>query len=287
METSAPDFHQRRTLNVRGRLIDLSTPKIMGILNITPDSFFSGSRSENLSEAVDRAGQMLDQGASFLDIGGYSSRPGADDISESEEADRVLPAIEAISKSFPRAAISIDTFRNRVAAKAVAAGAAVVNDISAGLLDDNMLATVAGLRVPYIMMHMRGTPQTMASMTDYKDVVKDVLFYFSQRISAARDLGISDIIVDPGFGFAKTVEQNYILLRHLDLFSQITGLPVLAGLSRKSMATRTLGIKPADALNATTSLNTVALMKGAKILRVHDVKEAIEAVRIFQMMRGD
>jgi dihydropteroate synthase len=286
MEAPLPDFHNRLTLNAAGRLIDLSVPKIMGILNITPDSFYDGGRYGGIGAVVERAGQMLEEGAAFLDVGGHSSRPRASEIAENEEIDRVLPVIEELVKAFPGSIISIDTFRSGVARQAIAAGASIVNDISAGLLDENMLPAVAESNVPYIMMHMRGNPQTMAGLTHYDDLVKEVLFYFSQRISAARDFGINDIIVDPGFGFAKTIEQNYKLLRHLDMFPLFTGLPVMAGLSRKSMASRALGISPADALNATTALNTLALSKGAKILRVHDVKEAMEAVRVYEMTAG-
>jgi dihydropteroate synthase len=277
-------FHKAHTISCKGRLIDLSRPKVMGILNLTPDSFHAGSRVD-VTASVDRAGKMLDEGATFLDLGGYSSRPGADDISVDIELERVIPAIRAILSALPDALISVDTFRSVVAEEAVKAGAAIVNDISAGLLDDKMLETIGKYDVPYVMMHMRGTPQTMKNLTDYTDLQKEVLEYFSGRIRLAREKGVSDIIIDPGFGFAKTQEQNFELLRNLEAL-KITGLPLLAGISRKSMVTKTLGISSADALNGTTVLNTIALTKGANILRVHDVKEAVEAVRLWEATEG-
>jgi dihydropteroate synthase len=273
-------FHKAHTISCKGRLIDLSRPKVMGILNLTPDSFHAGSRVD-VTASVDRAGKMLEEGATFLDLGGYSSRPGADDISVDIELERVIPAIRAILSALPDALISVDTFRSVVAEEAVKAGAAIVNDISAGLLDDKMLETIGKYDVPYVMMHMRGTPQTMKNLTDYTDLQKEVLEYFSGRIRLAREKGVSDIIIDPGFGFAKTQEQNFELLRNLEAL-KITGLPLLAGISRKSMVTKTLGISSADALNGTTVLNTIALSKGANILRVHDVK----AVRLWEATEG-
>src|SRR5690606_3887805 len=226
---------------------------------------------------------MLNYVAAFLDLGGYSSRPDADDVSENEELNRVLPAIETVVKNFPEAIISIDTFRSTVAKKSVEAGAAIINDISAVLLDENMLSTVAQLQVPYIMMHMRGTPKTMQSLTDYKNVVQEVLFYFSERIATARKKGINDLIIDPGFGFAKTLSQNYEILSNLELF-QKTEVPLLAGLSRKSMIYKVLNISAKESLNGTISLNTIALIKGASILRVHDVKEAVECIKLVKNM---
>ena len=276
-------FHKAQTISCKGRLIDLSGPKVMGILNLTPDSFHAGSRVD-VTASVDRAGKMLDEGATFLDLGGYSSRPGADDISVDIELERVIPAIQAILSALPDALISVDTFRSVVAEEAVKAGAAIVNDISAGLLDDKMLETIGKYDVPYVMMHMRGTPQTMKNLTDYTDLQKEVLEYFSGRIHLAREKGISDIIIDPGFGFAKTQVQNFELLRNLEAL-KITGLPLLAGMSRKSMVTKTLEISSADALNGTTVLNTIALAKGANILRVHDVKEAVEAVKLYEAVQ--
>jgi dihydropteroate synthase len=267
------------TLNVRGRLINLSTPRVMGILNVTPDSFFDGGRHVTEKDIVQHAEKMLEHGATFLDIGGYSTRPGAEEVSEEEELRRVLPAVRAVMKAFPDAMVAIDTFRSGVASAAVGAGASLVNDISAGALDPMMPATVARLEVPYIAMHMRGTPKTMNTLTDYDDLISDIIRYFHERIGALHELGIRDIIVDPGFGFAKTVEQNFKLLSRLaDL--RILGKPILAGLSRKSMIWRTLMTTPENALNGTTCLNTVALLNGASILRVHDVREAVDTITL-------
>lgn len=266
-------------INCKGQLIDLSEPKVMGIINITPDSFFSGSRANSDKEILSKAEQMLKEGATFLDLGAYSSRPGADDISEEEELRRMTPSVEMILKEYPEAILSIDTYRSKVAQRSIEAGAAIINDISAGKLDEKMLKTVADLQVPYIMMHMKGTPQTMKDLNQYEDLAGDILFYFSERIAAARKLGINDLIIDPGFGFAKNIAQNFELLSKLELFKNLE-LPLLAGLSRKSMIWKKLGISPDDALNGTTSLNTIALLKGADILRVHDVKEAIECINL-------
>jgi dihydropteroate synthase len=274
-----------RTLNLKGRLIDLRTPAIMGILNITPDSFYGGNRVEGTDAVVRKAGEMLAQGATFLDMGGYSSRPGAADISVEDERARVVPAIEAVLKAFPEAFISVDTFRAEVARAAVEAGACMVNDISGGSLDEAMFATIASLQIPYVLMHMRGTPQTMTSLTQYKNLLPEMFAYFQQKIFQLRQLGVKDIILDPGFGFAKTPDQNYQLLRNWDYFKPL-GMPVLAGLSRKSMIHKKLQISVEDALNGTTVLNTIALMKGADILRVHDVREATEAVKLFVLYRG-
>lgn len=270
-------------INCKGKLIDLTTPKVMGILNCTPDSFFDGGRYKNENELLQQAERMLTEGADFIDIGAYSSKPNADFVTEDEELQRIVPVVEMVLKHFPETQISIDTFRAKVAKETIGAGAAIVNDISAGMLDEAMLATVGQLKVPYIMMHMRGTPQTMVKLTQYDDVVKEMLYYFSQRINAARAAGINDIVVDPGFGFAKTLEQNYEVLNKLELF-KMTGLPLLVGVSRKSMIYKLLGTTPQESLNGTTALNTIALTKGAKILRVHDVKEAVETVRIYQAL---
>lgn len=269
------------TINCKGNLIDLSHSKVMGILNITPDSFFDGGRYESDSQVLKRVEKIVSEGGTFIDIGGYSSRPGADFVTEENEISRLLPAIEIILKEFPEALISVDTFRSAVAKACVNQGAAIINDISGGWLDDRMLETVAELQVPYIAMHMRGTPATMQQFTHYDDLVKELLLYFSERIFAARQLGINDIIVDPGFGFSKTLAQNYELLHKLDAF-QVLELPLLVGISRKSMIYKLLETKAEEALNGTTVLNTIALSKGAKILRVHDVKEAMEAVTIFE-----
>lgn len=257
----------------------------MGILNCTPDSFFDGGKYTNDSQLLRQAEKMLLEGAHFIDIGAYSSKPNADYVSEAGELQRIVPVVELVLKNFPEVLISVDTFRAKVAEACVESGAALVNDIAAGMLDHSMLETVGRLKVPYIMMHMRGTPQTMAKLTDYKDIVKEMLLYFSGRIAAARATGINDIVIDPGFGFAKTLEQNYEVLNKLELF-QMTELPLLAGVSRKSMIYKLLNITPQESLNGTTVLNTLALSKGAKILRVHDVKEAVECVRIYNQMAG-
>jgi len=266
-------------INCKGKLLDLSEPKVMGIMNITPDSFYHGSRSNTEKEILLTAEKMLTDGATFLDLGAYSSRPGADDISTEEELNRIIPAIELILKEFPQTLLSIDTFRAEVAEKSIDAGAALINDISAGKLDEKMLSIIAKYQVPYIMMHMKGTPQTMKDLNQYDDLTADVLFYFSERIKAARELGINDIIIDPGFGFAKNIDQNFELLSKLELFNNLE-LPLLVGVSRKSMIWKKLNISAEEALNGTTSLNTAALLKGAHILRVHDVKEAVECIKL-------
>lgn len=257
----------------------------MGILNITPDSFYAGSRHTTETAILIQAEKMLQDGADILDIGGYSTRPGAEEIPESEELNRSVKAIQLILKTFPEALISIDTFRSSVAAAAVDAGACLVNDISGGELDAAMFDTVARLNVPYILMHMRGTPATMAQLTDYDNLVKDVYDYFHRKIYQLHQRGIKDIIIDPGFGFAKTREQNAELLNELEGFT-IFGKPVLVGLSRKSMIWKTLNTNPEGALNGTTCLNTIALMKGARLLRVHDVKEAKEVVELYLFVTG-
>ena len=269
------------TINCNGELIDLSIPKVMGILNVTPDSFFDGGRYTNNREVLQRVEQMLTDGATFIDVGGYSSKPNAAAVTVQEEKARTIPVVASIVQHFPEAIVSIDTFRSDVAQLCLDQGAAIVNDISAGLLDPLMLKIIANYQVPYIMMHTKGTPQTMSALAQYDDLVKEILFYFSERIVAARSLGISDLIVDPGFGFAKTIDQNFELLRHLDIFKNLD-LPILAGVSRKSMIHKTLQIKPEEALNGTTVLNTLALEKGAAILRVHDVKEAVETIKLWQ-----
>jgi dihydropteroate synthase len=271
------------TINCKGHLIDLSSPKVMGILNITPDSFYDGGKHNSEKAIIKHVEQMLLEGATFIDIGAYSSKPGADFVSEDEELARILPIITRVLKEFPEALLSIDTFRSRVAKECIQMGAALINDISAGKLDDTMLNTVADLHVPYIMMHMRGTPQTMQKQTVYNNLVKDILFYFSERIAAARQIGIVDMIIDPGFGFAKTLEQNFELLNQLELFNMLE-LPLLVGVSRKSMIYKTLQNSASQALNGTTALNTIALQKGANILRVHDVKEAIETIKLVQSL---
>lgn len=272
------------TINCKGNLIDLSVPKVMGILNCTPDSFFDGGKYKSESDILQQVEKMLDEGATFIDIGAYSSKPGADFVSEKEELQRLLPIIDLVLKHFPETLLSVDTFRSNVAQNTIENGATIVNDISAGMLDEYMLETVAKLQVPYVKMHMKGNPQTMQSLTNYEDVVKEMMFYFSERINKARSFGLNDIIIDPGFGFAKTVDQNYEILQKLDYFN-ILELPLLIGVSRKSMIYKTLENSPKEALNGTTVLNTIALQKGANILRVHDVKEAIECVALVEKLK--
>lgn len=255
----------------------------MGIINLTPDSFYAGSRKPAAADALEQAGNMLNEGAAFLDLGAYSSRPGADDISAEEEIDRLLPVVETIAKAFPEAVLSIDTFRAAVAEAAIQAGGHIINDISGGSLDDNMFSTVARLQVPYILMHMRGNPKTMTQLTNYDDVFAEVFRYFEERYFGLKQSGVHDVIIDPGFGFAKKAEDSYRLLNRLNEFAML-GLPVLAGMSRKRMIYHVTGGTAEDALNGTTAANTIALLKGANILRVHDVKAAMEAIKITQML---
>ena len=270
-------FQSKTTLNVGGRLLDLSTPKVMGILNITPDSFYSGSRFNDAQEIFEKVNELLNNGADMIDVGAYSSRPGAEDVSEEEELKRLIPIVQLLKSNFPQIILSIDTFRSKVAQEAVYAGAHIINDISGGGLDEAMFETVGKLGVPYILMHMRGNPQTMSSLTEYDDLLAEIVHYFSLKIHQLKSSGVKDIILDPGFGFAKTIEQNYLLLKKMDDL-KIFELPVLAGLSRKSMIWKKLNIKPEQALNGTTVLNTLALQKGAAILRVHDVLEARQCI---------
>lgn len=269
--------------NFRGRLIEAREPLVMAILNLTPDSFYEGSRTWQPSptELIDKAGQMLADGAAVLDLGGYSTRPGAKDVSEHEELDRLLPAIETVTKQLPEAIISIDTFRAKVAQTCVEAGAAMINDVSGGNLDDKMFKTVARLNVPFVLMHMRGTPKTMTSLNQYDDLTGDIIDDLQQKVHTLRQLGQKDIIIDPGFGFAKNIKQNYELLARLHEL-QILGLSVMAGLSRKSMIWKKLNITSAEALNGTTALHMVALQQGANWLRVHDVKEAAQTIKLHQ-----
>lgn len=271
------------TINCKGTLVNLSTPKVMGIVNVTPDSFFDGGKLTNSNEIVLQVDRMLRDGANFIDLGGYSSKPGAEFVSEAEELNRVVPIVKLLVEKFPDILLSIDTFRSEVAKQAIENGAALINDISAGLLDENMLETVAKLQVPYIMMHMKGTPKNMQSLANYDDLLKEMNFYFSERVAKARSFGLNDIIIDPGFGFAKTLEQNYELLQNLELL-QFHDLPILAGISRKSMIYKTLETSPENALNGTTFLHAFCLQKGANILRVHDVKEAVECVSLFRLL---
>ena len=266
-------------INCNGSLIGFETPKVMGILNLTPDSFYDGDRNKTEADYLAHAEKMLFEGATFIDVGAYSSRPGAIDISEEEELQRIVPIVRSLVKTFPEVLLSIDTFRSAVARQCVEAGAAIINDISGGNLDKEMLKTVAELQVPYILMHMRGTPKNMKELNSYDDLLQDILYYFSEKIAEARALGINDLIIDPGFGFSKNIGQNFELMSKLQLFKSL-GLPLLSGISRKSMIYKTLGITPDDALNGTTILNTVSLLKGAHILRVHDVKEAMETIKV-------
>lgn len=273
------------TINVKGQLIDLSEPQVMGILNVTPDSFFSGSRKQTETEIRERVAEIFNEGASMIDVGAYSSRPDADDISPEEEMSRLRRGLKIVREMYPEAVVSVDTFRADVARMCVEEyGADIINDISGGNMDSRMFSTVAELGVPYILMHMKGTPQTMQQSPQYDDLMKDILLYFAERVQQLRDLGQKDIIIDPGFGFAKTLNHNYELMQQLDKLG-IFKLPVLVGISRKSMIYRLLGGTPADALNGTTTLNTIALLKGASILRVHDVKECVEIVNIVKKMK--
>ena len=273
------------TINCKGQLIDLTTPKVMGILNVTPNSFYDGGVYKSSSEMLSKVGKMLCDGATFIDVGAYSSKPSAEYVTEEEELQRIIPIINLILEYYPEALLSVDTFRSEVAKVCIENGAAMINDISAGNLDDKMLETIAKYNVPYIMMHMRGTPETMQKMTSYDDIVKEILFYFSEKVANARSFGINDLIIDPGFGFAKTLDQNYEVLQKMELFD-ILELPLLAGFSRKSMIYKTLQSSAEEALNGTTVLNTIALTKGAKILRVHDVKEAMECVSLFNKINN-
>ena len=272
-------------INVNGSLLDLSVPCVMGILNITPDSFYAGSRMQTEAEITVRAQQILDEGAGIIDVGAYSSRPNAENVSPHEEMERLRMGLEILRKTHPGAVISVDTFRADVARMCVEEyGVAIINDIAAGEMDTDMFRTVAELNVPYIMMHMQGTPQNMQQHPHYDNLLKEVFLYFAQKVQQLRDLGMKDIILDPGFGFGKTVEHNYELLAHLEEF-RVFELPLLVGVSRKSMIYRLLGGTPQDALNGTTVLDTICLLKGADILRVHDVREAVETVKIVEAMR--
>lgn len=257
----------------------------MGILNLTPDSFYDGGRKKTRKDFINHAETMLNQGANFIDIGAYSSRPGAINISLQEELERIVPVVQDLHRTFPEVILSIDTFRSEVARECVEAGAAIINDISGGSLDANMLPTVADLQVPYILMHMRGNPKDMNQHTQYEDLVQDILYYFSEKIAIARDLGINDIIIDPGFGFSKNLKQNYQLMGKLDLFRSLE-LPILSGISRKSMIYKLFDTTPDESLNGTTVLNTISLLKGAHILRVHDVKEATQCVKMVELMKN-
>ena len=273
-------------INVNGQLMDLTEPQVMGILNVTPDSFYAGSRTETEKDIIGRLHQITSEGASIIDIGAYSSRPDAEHITAEEEMNRLRTGLSLVQKYQPKAVVSVDTFRADVAKMCVEEyGVAIINDISAGNMDPSMFKTIAQLGVPYIIMHMQGTPQNMQMNPHYENLQKEVFLYFAERVQKLRDLGVKDIIIDPGFGFGKTLEHNYELMNHLYEF-HIFELPLLVGISRKSMIYKLLGTTPEEALNGTTSLNTIALLKGANILRVHDVKEAVEAVRIVGKMKA-
>ncbi|RYG22156.1 MAG: dihydropteroate synthase [Chitinophagaceae bacterium] len=278
-------LNRKATLNSKGKLIDLSRPSVMAILNLTSDSFYKDSRIGSIDGALQRTAEFLKAGAKFIDLGACSSRPGAAHISEQEELDRLVPAIEAISKEFPEALLSIDTFRAKVASTTINAGAHLINDISAGNLDEAMFATIAKLNVPYIMMHMKGNPQNMQEHATYEDIVGEVNHYFATKINDLTQRGVANLIIDPGFGFAKTIDHNYELLQKMDSLTAFQ-LPILVGFSRKSMITKVLHNGAAEALNGTTILNTLALTKGATILRVHDVKEAVECVTLFNRLQA-
>jgi dihydropteroate synthase len=271
------------SINCNGKLVDLNTPKVMGVLNITPDSFYDGGRYKDAKSILNQTEKLISEGATFLDIGAYSSRPGADFVSENEELKRIVPVVELIQKNNPDVLISIDSFRAKVIRECVSAGAVISNDISAGKLDPDMIKTVGELGVPYIMMHMRGTPQTMKNHTTYQHLINEIYAYFSKQIELARQHNITDIIIDPGFGFAKTLAQNYELLNQMEFFKNLN-CPILTGVSRKSMIYKVLGCTAEEALNGTTALNMVALMNGACILRVHDVKEAVECIKLFNQL---
>ena len=273
------------TINCRGNLIDLSTPKVMGILNITPDSFFDGGKYKDKNAILKQVDKMLTEGATFIDVGAYSSRPGAAHISEQEELNRILPVVDLLVNNFPEIVISIDTFRSKVANATINSGAALINDISGGNMDDKMFETLAQLQVPYVLMHMLGTPQNMQKNPVYEDVTKEIISFFAAQIFKLHQLKLNDVIIDVGFGFGKTIAHNFEILKNLDLFKSLEA-PILAGVSRKSMLYKTLDVSAQEALNATTSANTIALLNGANILRVHDVKEAVEAVKIVEQVIG-
>ena len=277
-------FPQKYTFQINGRLFTCETPKVMGIVNLTPDSFYSGSRSDNsLAKAIKLIERHIIEGADIIDLGGYSSRPGAQEISHTEEADRVLPVVDWLVRNHPEILISVDTFRSQIAESSVHAGAHIINDISAGDLDRDMLATIGKLKVPYIAMHMKGNPKTMQSQTDYSNILTDIMHYFAEKLEDFKKFGIKDVIIDPGFGFAKTVSQNFWILRNVELFKAFA-VPVLIGLSRKSMIHKTLHIDSSEALNGTTALHMFALTKGANLLRVHDVKEARQTIELYNTL---
>ncbi|KRP29376.1 MAG: dihydropteroate synthase [Cryomorphaceae bacterium BACL22 MAG-120619-bin32] len=273
------------TINCKGNLIDVSSPKVMGILNITPDSFYDGGKYKNESDILFQTEKMLLEGATFIDVGAYSSRPGAAHISENEELSRMIPVVDLLINHFPEIIISVDTFRSKIAKETIENGSAMINDISGGKMDEKMFQTIADLQVPYILMHMLGTPQNMQQNPVYEDVTKEIISFFAAQIYKLHQLKVNDIIIDVGFGFGKTMQHNYEILNNLSLF-KILDAPILAGISRKSMLYKPLEIKANEALNATTVANTIALLNGANILRVHDVKEAMEAIKIVNQLES-
>jgi dihydropteroate synthase len=273
-----------KTINCKGKLIDLLTPKVMGIINLTPDSFYDGGKFYSEKDVIYQAQKMLEEGATFLDLGGYSSRPGAKFVSEEDELNRLLPVVKTLIKEFPNVNLSIDTFRSKIAKTCLENGACMINDISAGLLDPQMLGVIANYKVPIVMMHMRGTPETMMLNTNYENLTNDIIYFFSERIAKARALGINDIIVDPGFGFSKKLDQNFELFNNLEQFLFLN-TPILIGISRKSMIQKILNTSATESLNGTTALHSIALQKGVSILRVHDVKEAYETISLLQNLK--
>ena len=278
-------FSKIRSLNCGGKLLDLSIPKVMGVLNVTPDSFYDGGKYYSSDKIIDQVNKMIEDGADIIDIGGISTRPGSQSISEEEELKRIIPAIKLVREFHPETIISVDTYRSGIARHVVDDyGVEMINDISGGELDNRMFDTIAALKIPYIIMHMRGNPGNMQTLTDYDDIIKDMISYFANKTEYLIKLGVSDLIVDPGFGFSKTTEQNFHLLNHLDTF-QLFELPLMVGLSRKSMVYKTLQTSPDMVLNGTTVLHTIALMKGANLLRVHDVKEAVEAITLCEKLK--
>lgn len=278
-------FYKKKSIRCANRLISFEKPVVMGILNVSPDSFYSGSRQLTGVALLREAEKMLEDGAEILDIGAISTRPGAEEISEEDERNKLLPALAVIKRNFPQAIVSVDTYRSSLARIVVDYGADIINDISGGTIDNKMFETIAALNVPYILMHIKGTPKTMQNNPVYNDIVKEVIDFLLRRIKILTDLGVKDVIVDPGFGFGKSLEDNYVLLNNLEKFC-ITETPLLVGLSRKSMINKVLDISPADALNGTTVLNTISLLKGVDILRVHDVKEAVEAVKLVATLKN-
>jgi len=284
LESFTAKRNPKRSLNIKGQLFDLSSPVIMGILNVTPDSFYAGSRVQSRGMILSKAGKMLEDGAAILDVGGYSTRPGADNITLKEELKRTVQAVEIIKQEYPSCIVSVDTFRSQVAKAAIASGADIINDVSGGQLDPQMFATVSELNVPYIMMHMRGTPENMTELTVYDDLMNMLLDFFQSRLHDLRAMGVADVIIDPGIGFAKKAEQSFEVLKYLNYLS-VLDTPIMVGVSRKSLIYKSLGITQEEALNGTTALHMHALMNDAGLLRVHDVKEAFETVKLYNLLR--